>query len=318
MSAALPARVLLGPQNPVANLPDAVDSLPLGRGTICVVSAGWQEGEGELDAVNAAIGRSVSDLQLYRRAEILFRDVPHVHALYRARQNRLKALQRLYAVRLRQLERAARQIRALDRDSTFDRDLLAAEQRHAIAQLRALDRHHLNRSELIQAEFQSALDDAGRAAIESHREELRAQLAECSLLLITGGNVIVLLNRLRLFGMPALMTGLPIVAWSAGAMALAERVVLFHDRTPEGRREAEVLGAGCGLLPGYVFLPNVRQRLNEKNRNRIGLFCQRFAPDACIALDVGSSLHFEGSELTGARNARQLRRKGKLTGVRVP
>ena len=57
--------------------------------------------------------------------------------------------------------------------------------------------------------------------------------------------------------------------------------------------------------------------MNERNRNRIGLFCQRFAPDACVALDVGSSLQFEGKELRAARAVRQLRRKGKLTAVSV-
>ena len=51
-------------------------------------------------------------------------------------------------------------------------------------------------------------------------------------LAIAGGHVGVLLRCLKLFGVspPA---ELPVVAWSAGAMALTDRVVLYNDH---GRR----------------------------------------------------------------------------------
>ena len=39
-------------------------------------------------------------------------------------------------------------------------------------------------------------------------------------LIITGGNLPVLLNRLRLFGLPRLLAGRTVVGWSAGAMVL--------------------------------------------------------------------------------------------------
>jgi hypothetical protein len=318
MTAARPRRIVLGPQNPVANLPDAVESLALGNGRVAIISAGWQEGEGDVAVVSEAIGRSLFDLRLYRRAETVFGRDPALHECYRDRQSRLQAQQRLYRLRLKQLSLAARQIRSIEAGGDISADMIQAEQRHAIAQLRALDRHHLHRTEIAQEAFWASLEPSSKAIIEEHRRELRSELAGCSVVLITGGNVVVLLNRLRLFGMGELLADKPLVAWSAGAMTLAERVVLFHDRTPQGRRDAEVLGAGCGLLPGFVFLPDVRHRMNERNRNRIGLFCQRFAPDACLALDTGSSLRFDGTELTDARAVRQLRRKGKLTAVSLP
>ena len=40
-----------------------------------------------------------------------------------------------------------------------------------------------------------------------------------------------------------------VVAWSAGAMVLTERVVLFHDDPPHGAGIAEVLDVGLGLVP---------------------------------------------------------------------
>ena len=47
-----------------------------------------------------------------------------------------------------------------------------------------------------------------------------------------------------------------VVAWSAGAMALTERVVLFHDFVPHGVAQTEVYGAGIGVVPGVVAAPS--------------------------------------------------------------
>ena len=91
--------------------------------------------------------------RLYRRAEDVFSQDDGLHTLYRQRQNRLKAQQRLYAMRLKQLVIAARQVRLASPDGGADREMIKAEQRHAIAQLRALDRHHLHRTEAIQAGY---------------------------------------------------------------------------------------------------------------------------------------------------------------------
>jgi hypothetical protein len=46
--------------------------------------------------------------------------------------------------------------------------------------------------------------------------------------------VAVLVNRLRLFGLGDLVADKTVFAWSAGAMAVSERVVLFHDDPPQG------------------------------------------------------------------------------------
>ena len=51
------------------------------------------------------------------------------------------------------------------------------------------------------------------------------------------------------------------IAWSAGAMALTERVLLFHDRTPHGPSHAEFLDERAGLAARRVLLPHARRRL---------------------------------------------------------
>ncbi len=59
---------LLGPQRPTVNLDAAFRTLDDGQ-SIAVVSAGWQEAEGDIDDVHEIIKRPLVDLRLYRRAE---------------------------------------------------------------------------------------------------------------------------------------------------------------------------------------------------------------------------------------------------------
>ena len=306
-------RLLLGPQRPTRNLDRAVESLDLADGPIAVISAGWQEAEGDIDDVEELVGRPLADLHLYRRAETLLQGDERLRDAYRARQDQLMEPQRLYRLRLKQLAVAARQVLAADGDT----EMLAAEQRHAIAQLRALDRHHLHRTEAIQRRFDDQFNAEVNAGIASQVRELRSILADCAAVLITGGNIIVLLNRMRLFAIASELRDKPVIAWSAGAMALTERVVLFHDRTPQGRRDPEILGAGCGLVPGFVFLPDVQRRLRAGDRRRVGLFCRRFSPDTCVVLDSGSALTLAGSDIGDAVSVRRLNHDGSIARIRA-
>lgn len=306
-------RILLGPQRPVRNLDRAFEDLELADGPIAVISAGWQEAEGDIDDVEEVVGRPLTDLRLYRRTESLLQGDEDLHAAYRARQDKLMEQQRLYRLRLKQLAVAARQVLAADGNP----DMLAAEQRHAIAQLRALDRHHLHRTEAIQRRFDELFNADVHSGIADQVNELRSVLDQCAAVLITGGNIIVLLNRMRLFAIAAQLHDKPVIAWSAGAMALAERVVLFHDRTPQGRRDAEILGAGCGLVPGFVFLPDVQRRLRAGDRLRVGLFCRRFSPDTCVALDSGSALTLAGCDIGDAVSVRRLNHDGSIARMRA-
>jgi len=301
-------RLLLGPQRPVSNLRRAIDSLSLEEGPVACISAGWQEAEGDTDEVQELIGRPLHDLNLYARTEDLFQAQPGLHDAYRSRQDQLKEQQRLYRLRLRHLMNAARQVLGSDGDP----QLLATEQRHAIAQLRALDRHHQLRVQSIHSDFSARFDAAHYAPLSVHLDAIRKALDGCQALLITGGNIIVLLNRLLLFDVAKLLQQRHIIAWSAGAMTLSERIVLFHDRTPEGRRDPELLGAGLGILPGQIFLPDARHRIRTKNPVRLGLFCRRFAPATCTMLDSESLLRFDDNKLAFAEQASRLKANGSI------
>jgi hypothetical protein len=67
-------------------------------------------------------------------------------------------------------------------------------------------------------------------------------------------------------------------------MAIADRVVLFHDNPPQGPGAAEVLDRGLGLCPNMVPLPQPETRLRINDRERISVLVRRFAPASCLAL----------------------------------
>ena len=145
---------------------------------------------------------------------------------------------------------------------------------------------------------------------------LRQRLTGVSALLVAGGHVAVLINRLRLIGGAAAFADLPIIAWSAGAMALGEAIVLFHDSPPQGAANAEVFEAGLGLVHGVVPLPHAQARLRLHDSTRVTLLARRFAPSACLTLDAGACLHFESHTLRYHTGSFQLARQGVLSGDR--
>lgn len=77
----------------------------------------------------------------------------------------------------------------------------------------------------------------------------------------------------------------PIVAWGAGAMALTDRVVLFHDRAAHGPSVSEVFTSGLGLVKDTVAFPGARERLDLGNQRRMGVLARRFAPSHCLLLN---------------------------------
>ncbi len=306
-------RILLGPQRPQSRLPDAIFSAALPDGPVAVISAGWQEAEGDIDDVQQLVGRPVRDLHLYQRAEEIFAAHSELRDAYRVRQERLKERQRLYRLRLRYLMDAARQIMRADGDPR----LLATEKRHAIAQLRALDRHHLHCVEAIHQEFADRFSTDNYTPLTDSAAAIRNNLDDCQAVVITGGNVIVLLNRLLLFGIEPLLQDRHVIAWSAGAMVLSKQIVLFHDRMPEGRRDVELLGAGLGLLPEQVFLPDARQRLRRSDQLRMSLLSRRLRPASCVMLNDDSLLQFAGTAIVGAEATNYITRNGGSKTVTV-
>ena len=229
MTAAAPVRLLLGPQRPVRNLAEAIAAAGIPDGPLAVISAGWQEAEGDIDDVREVVGRPLDDLRLYARADEVFTADEKLAEAYRVRQDCLKEQQRLYRQRLRQLAIAARQTLKAEAAP----GMLAAEQRHAIAQLRALDRHHLKRTELLHAPFARAFAPDRYPLLAAHRAEIGEQIRTAAGVLITGGNVVVLANRIRLFGVDSLLADTPLIGWSAIAVSCCS--VRARIRSPATR-----------------------------------------------------------------------------------
>ena len=144
--------------------------------------------------------------------------------------------------------------------------------------MRLVDAQHLARTGEARADFDAAWRPGDRDAVRRHRAEVADVLRDAGVLVLAGGHVGVLLHLLRLF---AVTPPADVLAWSAGAMALTDRVVLFTD----GR--AEAYSAGLGLLSGTVLLPHARRRLSMDDPARLGTLARRFAPAACLVLDDG-------------------------------
>ncbi|NNF40515.1 MAG: hypothetical protein HKN64_03985, partial [Woeseiaceae bacterium] len=100
-------------------------------------------------------------------------------------------------------------------------------------------------------------------------------------------------------------------------MALCDRIVLFHEKLPQGRRDAELLGTGMGIVPDVVLLPDAARRLRVNDALRVSLFDRRFSPATCMTLDNGAMLLFEGGTLRDSKAARRMTRNGRFKRVRA-
>lgn len=290
--------VLLGPQRFDPDLASVVRSLGI-EGPIAVVTAGWQERESEDTALRDHLGRDVFDLRLYHRMEdVLDRD-PELAGALHERQDALRELQELYRLRLSYALGAARDL--MRRAGGGPR--LEGQRRAAIRGVQTLDRLHLRQLRRTHEAFARRWRPAERDAVARHRAQIARMLERVGALCVAGGHVAVLLGRLRLFDLPPLLGGRPVIAWSAGAMAVTERVVLFHDSPPQGPGDAEVLDEGLGLVRNVVPLPHASQRLHLHDRLRVALFSRRFSPAACLTLDPGARVSGDGrrwAEITGS------------------
>jgi hypothetical protein len=73
-------------------------------------------------------------------------------------------------------------------------------------------------------------------------------------------------------------------------MALAERIVLFHDRSAHGPGHPEIHGSGLSVLRGVLPLPHARARLLLDDAPRMSVFARRFAPARCVLLENGTRI----------------------------
>jgi len=277
---------LLGPQRR-PTLQAVASSLYPG-GPVATITAGWQEREDDDAELGKLLGSRDVNLRLYRR----WLDVQERDPVFAAGERRLAELlgelQDLYLLRL---DHALQAVYAVGRrgGDRLGEGVLA----EAIDAVRELDAAHLRRAGAIRGEFYQGLAPHGRPVIAEHRAEVAGLLGAAAALVVAGGHVGVLADALHLFNVAASLRS-PVIAWSAGAMALAERIVLFHDRSARGPGHPEVFGSGLSLLRGVVPLPHARARLLLDDVPRMAAFSRRFAPARCVLLENGTRIDIGG------------------------
>jgi hypothetical protein len=276
-----PAVTVLGPQRR-PTVDRVLASLDV-DGPIAVVTAGWQERESDDAELIALTGGRGRNLRLRARwLEVLQADGEYARA-ERDHRALLDDLQQLYLLRL---DHALQAVYAMaQRPGGYPRTRQMAVE-DALAAVRLLDTAHLARVRELHDEFYAQWRVEDREAVARHRAEVAELLTGTDCLLVAGGNVGDLLHVLHLFHVAA---HLPprIVAWSAGAMALTARVVLFGDRAAQGPAHSEVYEEGLGLIEGLVLLPHARRRLRTEDLGRMSVLARRFAPASCLVLDDG-------------------------------
>ena len=273
---------LLGHSDSTPSLGATVRALG-SEGPVATVTAGWRErasDDGELNAILDGRGRN---LALYRRwSEVLDAD-PEYATAERTLRDEIEELQALYEVRLDHAVRAIeavqrrdappeiREIAVDDASRTFAGSMNGTW--HGGRDARALRR---------------TMGAGTREGEPTASDEVAAQLEQCDTLAVAGGHVAVFCNDIRLFAVtrPGALPQV-IVAWSAGAMAMTDRVVLFHDFGPHGSTGLEVYDFGLGVVPDVVPLPHARRRLRLRDPARNALLARRFAPAYCLVLDDG-------------------------------
>jgi hypothetical protein len=276
-----PAITVLGPQRrPTV---DRVLAALEVTGPIALVTAGWLERESDdAELVSLTGGRGVN-LNLHARwLEVLQEDGEYAQA-EREHGALLDDLQQLYLLRLDHALQAVYATAQRPGGHSRTRQMAVED---ALAMVRLIDETHLARVRELHDEFYAQWRLEEREVVARQREEVRAILADSQGLLVAGGHVGELLHVLHVFHVAP---HLPerVVAWSAGAMALTARVVLFGDRAAQGPAHSEVYDEGLGVLDGLVLLPHARRRLRTDDLDRMAVLARRFAPASCLVLDDG-------------------------------
>ncbi len=279
---------LLGPQRR-PTVDQVAAGLPAGT-PFATITAGWEEREPDDTELDALLGGRTVNLNLYGRWLDVQEHDPEFAAHELEHRTYLEELRLLYLV---QLESAGGTIDALARRNGDRREAIESALADARSVVRLLDDSHTARVRATEKEFRARLAPEERPVIAEHRAAVKAVLEQVGGLVVTGGHVAVLLRLMRLFGVSACIPE-QVIAWSAGAMALTERVVLFHDRMPQGMSPSEIYADGLGVIREMVLLPHARRRLRVDDSRRMATMVKRFAPAACVVLDDEVRLDLDG------------------------
>lgn len=309
-----PRAVVIGPQPGRVSLGPGLEALELPPGPVAAITVGWRETEPVLKEVEQeleACGRQAAPLHIGERVGRIFERDASLAEAHRALQEGLLAEERLYSARLGRAVGTAREVVRLRVAERF-RDPYAEQAWEAIL---AADRFHVERHAELWREFREAVGLHERPAVREEKEAIERLLSDTAAVVLTGGHVAVIRNRLLLLGLQDALARRPVLGWSAGAMVLTPRVVLFHDRLPGGSAHPAILGDGLALLPGVALFPDARVRLDLDDRQGLSELSGRVAPDRAVLLDPGDLIRWDGRSWSSPEGIRLLSRGGEVETV---
>lgn len=274
--------VLLGPQR-FRQTADVVASSLAPEGIIATVTAGWRDREKDDEALHEAMDRRSENLNLFMRLGHCLRHDERFSTAATAYNRRVEEANSLYRVRL---DHATASLYATLRRSARQ-DLIDSALRAGLQSVRDIDAWYLWMLSELEGELWADGGIEESDLIATHRAEVAETLSAAALLAIAGGHVSFLIRCLRLFR-AAPPPELPVMGWSAGAMALTDVVVLYLDNGPDGVRPAEVWDRGLGRAPGIIAMPHARRRVQLDDPVRNQVLAHRFLPARVLLLDDGS------------------------------
>lgn len=304
--------VLLGTQRFEVTLDSVVQNLHDG-GPIAAVTCGWQERELEDEALRRYLGVEVVNLELRRRSEEVFEEDQELAEAHNHRQQVLRHKQDFYRIRLQFQLEAHRLLRRRSAPEEVHEEEKAA----SLTAIRTLDDYHLETCAEAHRRFEAATDINRRPSLARHRREIAEILKDCRSLAISGGHVASISNRLSLFGLSEALDGHIVFAWSAGAMAISDRIVLYHDSPPQGPGAAEVMDRGLGWVPGIVVLPEPEKRLRRDDPDRVGVLASRFRPARSLAFPAGTQIVWSRGAIQDTQGVLELDTDGAVQPLRA-
>lgn len=279
---------IIGPERPDPVLPQLLKRDGI-RGPVALISAGWRQDESRDEPLRAALGVTIHNLGLYKAFQEVERHAPELASVYTKKQAELQKL------RLRYHDAIVAALGGCMKLYAGRRDPDCPWFKQAVQHLRDVDALWVNEADRLHRGFEEEAHPLRHRLVRAEISRIADILRGCQAVLIAGGHVGVLRNRLLFFAMDRILSGQRIYAWSGGAMVLCDRILLYHDFTPYGVGTAEVLDRGMGLLPEVWLLAHARQRLDLGNQNALAVMTARLGPQRVLGLENGAIL--EGSRL---------------------
>ncbi|PKK88489.1 MAG: hypothetical protein CVV64_18465 [Candidatus Wallbacteria bacterium HGW-Wallbacteria-1] len=134
------------------------------------------------------------------------------------------------------------------------------------------------------------------------RDRLRRNILSSNSIFLFGGNLPVLLNRLKFFNLrdvfqEALYRGTNFYTVSAGSMALSDKVIVFddfgNDQSDGGKKEFEFFDRGLGLVNRVTLFPHCMDRIQTDDPDNLSYLANRFSTGPCVGLNENSFLLVE-------------------------